>query len=300
MDIRSIRYFLEVAQELNITRAAENLHMAQPPLSRQIQLLEQELGVKLFDREKRHLQLTEEGLILKSRGEQILIMVEKTETELREFRYGISGTLYIGSVEGQGPYLLSKWISDFKRKYPRVQYNLWNGSSDDATAGLTKGLCDVALIVEPFDNEMFDSIRVSSEPWAAMIPGSHPLAVREGSEVNLKELVGHPLIIPSRKSRTREIMGWFSKIGEEPTILCELSHYLNAFELVKQGVGIAIFPASTGANIQSDEVIMKRIVNPEYVANYVLVWDRKRKLSTAAEKFIEYVQKEWREPDGSK
>lgn len=295
MDIRSIRYFLEVAQELNITRAAENLHMAQPPLSRQIQLLEQELGVKLFHRDRKRLQLTEEGLLLKNRGEQILTLMEKTETEIREFRHGVAGTLYIGSVEGRGPYLLSKWIADFRKRYPEVQYNLWNGSSDDVTSRLNKGLCDLALIVEPFDSESFDSIRVSSEPWAAMIPGNHPLASGESKEVNLKELVGHPLIIPSRKSRTQEIIGWFNKIGQEPTILCELSHYLNAFELVKQGVGIAIFPASTGANIQSDEVIMKRIVNPEYVANYVLVWDRKRMLSTAAEKFVEYVRNEWSE-----
>ncbi|MBS6396281.1 MAG: LysR family transcriptional regulator [Clostridiales bacterium] len=294
MDIRSIRYFLEVAQELNITRAAENLHMAQPPLSRQIQLLEQELGVKLFDREKRHLQLTEEGMILKHRGEQILTLMEKTELELHEFENGISGTLYIGSVEGSGPWLLARWIDDFCRKYPDVRYNLWNGSSDDATARLTKGLCDLALIMEPFDNEMLGSIRVSSEPWAAMIPGNHPLALQEGDSVDLKELVGHPLIIPSRKSRSREIRGWFQKIGDEPTILCELSNYLNAFALVQKGVGITIFPLSAGMDMRNEAVVMKRIVNPEHIANYVLVWDNRRKLSAAAEKFVEYVQFEWR------
>lgn len=295
MDIRLIRYFLEVAQELNITRAAENLHMAQPPLSRQIQLLEQELGVSLFSREKRHLRLTEEGELLKHRAGQILTLVEKTESEIREFRHGVSGTLYIGSVEGRGPYLLSRWIAGFRKQYPEVQYNLWNGSSDDVTSRLNKGLCDLALLVEPFDNERFESLRVSSEPWAAMIPGGYPLAKREGNTVDLRELVGKPLIIPSRKSRTQEIVGWFSKIGEEPTILCELSHYLNAFELVRQGVGIAIFPASTGMNIHSEEVVTKRIVNPEYIANYVLVWDRVRKLPTAAEKFVEYVREEWRD-----
>lgn len=297
MDIRLIRYFLEVAEELNITRAAENLHMAQPPLSRQIQLLEQELGVTLFSREKRHLRLTEEGELLKHRAEQILTLVEKTESELREYRHGVSGTLYIGSVEGRGPYLLSRWIAGFRSRYPEVQYNLWNGSSDDATSRLNKGLCDLALIVEPFDGEHLESLRVSSEPWAAMIPRDHSLALKEGETVELRELVGEPLIIPSRKSRTQEIIGWFSQIGEEPTILCELSHYLNAFELVKQGVGLAIFPASTGMNIESSEVVTKRIVNPGHMANYVLVWDRTRKLPTAAEKFMEYVREEWR--DGS-
>jgi DNA-binding transcriptional LysR family regulator len=295
MDIRSIRYFLEVARELNITRAAENLHMAQPPLSRQIQLLEEELGVRLFDREKRHLQLTEEGQILKHRGEQIVDLMDKTEAEIREFSHGVSGELFIGSVEGRGPYLLSRWIAEFKEKYPKVQYNLWNGSSDDATSRLSKGLCDLALIVEPFDHEQFESIEVSSEPWAAMLPADHPLAKQWGKEVDLKQLVGHPLIIPSRKSRTQEIRGWFEQIGEEPTIVCELSHYLNAFELVKQGVGIAIFPLSIGMNLESSEVITKKIVNPEYIARYVLVWDRQRKLPTAAEKFVKYVSEEWKE-----
>jgi DNA-binding transcriptional LysR family regulator len=295
MDIRSIRYFLEVARELNITRAAENLHMAQPPLSRQIQLLEEELEVQLFDREKRHLQLTEEGMILFHRGEQILDLMEKTEAEIREFSHGVSGELFIGSVEGRGPHLLSCWIAEFKEKYPKVQYNLWNGSSDDAIFRLSKGLCDLALIVEPFDHEQYESIPVSSEPWAAMCPASHPLAKQWGKEVDLKQLVGYPLIIPSRKSRTQEIHGWFEQIGQEPTIVCELSHYLNAFELVKQGVGIAIFPSSIGMNLESSEVVMKKIVNPEHIANYVLVWDKQRKLPTAAEKFVEYVRDEWKE-----
>lgn len=290
MDIRLMRYFLEVAEELNITRAAENLHMAQPPLSRQIQLLEQELGVALFDREKRRLRLTEEGELLKHRAGQILTLMEKTESEIREFGRGVSGTIYIGSVEGKGPYLLSRWIAGFKKKYPMVRYNLWNGSGDDVISRLNKGLCDLALIVEPFDNEHYKSLRVSTEPWTAMIPECDPLSERPEDTVDLASLVGKPLIVPSRKSRAREIRSWFDSIGEEPTIVCELSNYLNAFELVKQEVGIAIFPASTGMNIQSEKVITKRIVNPEHYANYVLIWDCARKLPTAAEKLIEYVQ----------
>ncbi len=292
MDIRSIRYFLEVARELNVTRAAENLHMAQPPLSRQIQLLEAELGVSLFDREKRHLQLTEEGAILQHRGEQLLNLMEMTEAEIKTFRLGVGGTLYIGSVEGQGPSLVSRWIAGFRKKFPAVQYNLWNGSSDDVTSHLTKGLCDLALIVEPFDSEIYDCVHVSSEPWAAVIPASHPLAQKPGDTVGLKELASSPLIIPSRKFQTFEMRDWFRKIGEEPTILCELNHYLNAFELVKQEVGIAIFPVCTGISSRNG-IKIKRIVNPEYVANYVLIWNKRRGLSYTAEKFVKYVRDEW-------
>ena len=293
MDIRTIRYFLEVAKELNFTRAAENLHMAQPPLSRQIQLLEEELGVMLFDRKKRRMELTEEGELLQRRGEQILELVEKTEEEIREYGNTVRGTLYIGSVEGQAPYLLSRWIAQFRSQYPQVQYNLWNGSSDDAISRLKKGLCDLALIVEPFDNEMLESIHVSAEPWVAMIPAAHPLAALKGDTIELRQLKDCPLIIPSRKSRTQEIKGWFGKIGLEPRILCEISHYLNAYELVRQGVGIAICPASTGAALDNQSVVSKSIVNPQYIANYALVWDKSRKPSPLTEKFISFVREVW-------
>lgn len=292
MDIRTIRYFLEVAKERNFTRAAEQLHMAQPPLSRQIQLLEEELGVTLFDR-KRRLELTEEGELLRRRGEQILELVEKTQEEIREYGNTVRGTLYIGSVEGQAPYLLSQWIAQFRSRYPQVRYNLWNGSSDDAISRLRKGLCDLALIVEPFDNEMLESLPVSAEPWIAMLPASHPLAILPGDTVELCQLKECPLIIPSRKSRTEEIRGWFGKIGLEPKILCEISHYLNAYELVRQGVGVAIFPASTGAALDQQCVVSKYIVNPQYIAHYALVWDKSRRPSPLAEKFIAYVKEVW-------
>ncbi|MCD8098827.1 MAG: LysR family transcriptional regulator [Lachnospiraceae bacterium] len=254
-------------------------------------MLEEELGVTLFIREKRRLHLTEEGLILKNRGAEILTLVEKTEDEIREYRHGVSGPLYIASVEGQGPYLMSRWIAGFCHEYPDVKYSLWNGSGDDAIERLLKRLCDFALLIEPFDHESLGSIAVGSEPWVAMIPGSHPLAKTAGNTVPLRELVGVPLIISACKSRSMKIHDMFASIGETPTVLCELSHYLNAYELVKQEVGVAIFPRSTGANFESSDVIIKDLTDPGYIADYVLVWNRKRRLSTAAEKFIEYVRK---------
>lgn len=294
MDIRVIRYFLEVAEELNITKAAENLNMAQPPLSRQMQLLEEELGVKLFNREKRRLQLTEEGELLKHRGEQILSLVEKTEEEVQEMKHGVSGTLYIGSVEGRGPHILAKWIAGFSKKYPQVQYNLWNGSTDDVNSRLSKGLSDFSVVIEPYDTENFSSIAIRKEPWIAMIPADHPLAKEPGGTIALKKLVGEPLLIPSRKSRIQEIQNLFSQIGEEATVLCELSHFLNAYELTLQGVGIAIFPTTSNSIAEGEKVIIKEIVDPSYMASYVLLWDKNRKLSIVAEKFLEFVQEESR------
>lgn len=293
MEVRLIKYFLTVAEELNITKAAQKLHMAQPPLSRQMQMLEEELGTTLFIRGKRKLSLTEEGLVLKQRGEQILNLIDKTEEEIREMQKGVSGTLYISSVEGRGPFLAAEWISKFKERYPDVSYNLWNGNSDDVADRVYKGLSDIAILMEPYNAESLNGIQVCQEPWIAMIPENHPLAKKEGKTITVSELASEELIIPSRKSRISEIKNWFQDTGVEPKIRCELAHVMNAYELTEQGVGIAIFPASSADNDSSKKVIIKEIVEPPVKASYVLVWNKDRTPSNLARKFIEFVE-EWK------
>lgn len=289
MDIRTIQYFLEVARECNITRAAENLHMAQPPLSRQMHQLEDELGVELFDRSRKRLKLTEEGELLKRRGEEIVALVEKAKEEVGDLKNGISGTLYIGTVEGRGPKLLAQWISAFSREYPHVRYELWNGSTDDVVERMQKGLLDLALIAEPFDHERLDYRAVESVPWVAMIPGEHPLAQTEGDTIPLDTLLSEKLILPSRKSRVREIESWFE--GNEGTldIICEMSSFLNARELTRQGVGIAIFP-KVDDNYTPLGIVEKEIVDPVKTVEYKLVWDRQKELTVLARSFVEQVE----------
>lgn len=292
MDIRELRYFMEVAQELNITKAAQNLNMAQPPLSRQIQILEKELGVELFDRSHKKLQLTEEGKLLRIRGRQILDLLEKTEEEVKELTKGVSGTIYIGTVEGRGPYLVSKWIAEFKKKYPQVYYEILNGGTDDVLDRLEKGILDVALIMEPFNNEMLDSVIVDRVPWVAMINNEHYLAKFPGDTIELYQLKDEPVILPSRKYRVREIKGWFEEAGIAVNMQAEMSSYLNARELVMQNVGIAIFPSTSGHERTNNWVTEKKIVNPKRMATYALVWDKRRKLSALGERFVKMVKED--------
>ena len=153
MELRHIRYFLTVAEEMNFTKAAEKLCMAQPPLSRQIQDLEAELGTKLFVRKPHALRLTEEGVLFKQYAIQVLELVEKSAEDIKEMKKGLQGTLYLASVEGHAPRLFSGWIAGFHKKYPHVQFNLWNGNSDDVTNRVMKGLCDLAIIMEPYNAE---------------------------------------------------------------------------------------------------------------------------------------------------
>ena len=291
MELRHIRYFLAVAEEMNFTRAADKLCIAQPPLSRQIQDLENELGVKLFIRNPHALQLTEEGQLFRQYAIQVIDMVNKSTEEIREMKQGLQGTLFLASVEGHAPRLFSEWIAGFHQLHPHVQYNLWNGNSDDVVNRVMKGLCDLAIIMKPHNAEGVEALSVYKEPWIAMIPSSHPLARHEGSTIELAELAPYDLIIPSRASRLQEISGWFQMTGQKPKICCRIAHMLNAFELTRQGVGIAIYPASAAEVGISSDICIKELVNPSVTASYVLIWNKDHQLSHVATEFIHYIKK---------
>ena len=150
--------------------------MSQPPLSNQIKALEEELGVQLFLRGKRRLELTEEGSLLLRRAIQIQELTDKTRQEISSLREGMTGTIYLSMVEGRAPFLAARWIAGFREEFPLVRYNLWNGSSDDALDRLRKGLADLAVIAAPYDTEHLEGFPVGREPWAAMLHPDHPLA----------------------------------------------------------------------------------------------------------------------------
>lgn len=287
MDLRSLKYFTVVAQELNITRAAEKLNMSQPPLSNQIKALEEELGVTLIIRGKRHLQLTEAGNLLLRKANQILEMAEKTKQEISSMTDGLSGTIGIGIVEGRAPFLVARWISGFREEYPRVQYSLWNGSSDDVLDRLYRGLVDIAVIAAPYDTEHLEGFQVGREPWVAMIPVMHPLAKLPGDTIPLASLVGEPLIVPSRRSRVDAIRNWFREIDAEPHIICDMSNYLDAVALSERGVGISIFPQTTYT--PNALLVTKVITESERQVEYVLVRSRELRASPLVGEFINYV-----------
>jgi DNA-binding transcriptional LysR family regulator len=284
MELRHVRYFLTVAEEGSFTKAAEKLCIAQPPLSRQIRDLEEELGTQLFIRKARGLTLTESGerfLLYASRIQQL---ADQSFEDIKEMNEGLIGTLYLATIEGQAPSLFAKWIAEFKKRYPLVQYELWNGNSDDVVKRIQSGLSDIAVITSPYDEEGLDGRIIYREPWVAMIPAKHPLAKDTKDTVDLIDLAPYELIIPSRQSRKQEIENWFKPFSTEPKIFCRIAHMLNAYELTANGVGIAIYPASA-AKYVSDDVVIKRIVSPDVYANYVLVRSADRKLSKVAEGF---------------
>lgn len=297
MELRTLHYFTVVAQELNITRAAEKLNMSQPPLSNQIKALEEELGVQLFIRGKRHLELTEEGGLLLRRAVQIQELADKTRQEIASLREGMTGVIYLSMVEGRAPFLAARWIAGFREEFPLVRYNLWNGSSDDVLDRLHKGLADLAVIAAPYDTEHLEGFSVGREPWIAMLHPDHPLAQPIGDTIPLSSLVGELLIVPSRKSRMDAIRRWFGEVGAEPHILCEMSNYMDAAALTSQGVGISIFPQTV--DMSNGLVVSKVVIQPSRQVEYILVWNRGQPPSGLTREFIHFVQENLRN-DGSR
>lgn len=287
MDLRSLRYFVTVAEELNITHAAEKLNISQPPLSNQMKNLEEELGTPLFIRGKRHLTLTEAGGILYRRARQMLELADQTQEEIRSLE-GVVGHLNIALVEGRAPYLLARWIAGFRTEFPLVTFSLWNGSGDDVLDRLRRGLADLALVAVPYNTELMDGIAVAREPWVAILSNKHPLAQEEGDFLPLKKLVGEPLFIPSRRSRAESFRAWFKEVGEEPVIAGELSNYIDAVALAEQNVGICIYPMTTYTH---NELLVKKIITDSArQIEYALVWNRNQQQKELVIEFINFVR----------
>ena len=287
MDLRALHYFVVVAEELNITRAAERLNMSQPPLSAQIKGLEEELGVQLFIRGKRHLTITDAGTHLYRRARQILELSDQTQQELRSLE-GLSGDLHISLVEGRAPFLLARWIAGFCSEFPRVAVHLWNGSGDEAMERLQRGLADLALVAAPYNLEQFSGIPVGREPWVAMMSIDHPLAKEEGEFLPLRKLVGQPLYIPSRRSRLDTIHAWFAELDEEPRIAGDLSNYIDAVALAEQNAGICIYPMTTYN--ESNLIAKKIITESARQVEYALVWRSNERQTELQQEFINFVQ----------
>lgn len=291
MDLRQIKYFLAVAEELNITKAAERLHISQPPLSRALIELEKELGCSLMVRGKRHITLTPEGLALKRRGEQLITLADMTKAELSEMKSGMSGTLYLGHVDSNGPTLAADWIESFRKEYPNVTYNLWCGTVDDLTYKMRAGLLDLAITMSPSSSDLITSIPVFSENWVAIIPSSHPLAKKTEAWVTIEELSGNDLIISSRRSREEEARKWFSNTRNEPHFIVKTAHSSNAPKLVVKNIGIALFPASVAKNIPAGTDVVIKEISPAIKVDYLLSWNNETPPNALASKFIEHVRK---------
>ena len=288
METRLLRYFLTVAHEENITRAAEVLHITQPTLSRQLAQLEDETGVTLFIRGKRKIELTAEGMLLRRRAEEILSLIDKTEKELLTQDELMEGTIAIGCGELKSFHLLAQMMKSFTAQYPKVKFDLYTGNSDRLKEMLEQGLIDIALLLDPVSIGKYEFIRLPvKERWGIVLPASSPLAQK--TAVTAADLKGQPLIGNMRATIQRELASWLN--NDVDRLELHFCHDLaaNAVVMVEHGLGCLLTPEQTIPYLDESKVVF-RPLEPELAFGTLLAWKRYAPGSSAAEKFISHAK----------
>lgn len=288
VETRLLHYFLTVARERNITNAAKALHITQPTLSRQMALLEEEIGAKLFVRDRRPLSLTDEGLLLRRRAEEILELLEKTESEVSSREEQVEGSISIGCGELASVRLLAQLIADFSRQHPRVVFDVYTANADQIKRRMDDGLTDIGLLLEPVDMECYEYIQMPvKERWAAVMPSGVPIAKRE--YVTAKDLAGIPVIMPSRQKVHDEVASWFGSCYEKLQVTAVSNLSTNAALMVRSGLGYALVVEGALPFLEQSEICMVPLY-PELTATSVLAWKRGQPFPTATNRFLEHIK----------
>lgn len=287
MELRLLRYFLTVAKEQSFTKAAEQLHITQPTLSRQMAAFEEELGVTLFIRSGKKISLTEEGILLKRRALEILNLEEKTLEELKGKEDVVEGNITIGCGEFAAVETLAKICKTYKEKYPLVQIVLHTATADAVYEMMNKGLVDIALFMEPVDTEGLDYIRITDcDHWCVGMRPDDPLAEKEF--IRKEDLIGKPLILPERVSVQSELANWFGKDYSKLQIAFTSNLGTNAGVMAANGLG---YPVSIegAAKYWREDILVQRRISPEITTSTVIAWRRNIPYSLAVRKMIEEI-----------
>ena len=284
MEIRVLRYFLTVAREENITRAAEALHITQPTLSRQLAQMEEEMGVALFHRGTRKIVLTNEGMLLRRRAEEILELVDKTEKELTEQEEMVEGTVCIGCGDLAAVQMLPELFRNFHARYPGVTFDLYTATADHVKDQMERGLTDVGLLLEPVDMGKYDFIRFrQKERWVAVMHPDSPLAKLD--HITPKDLRDLPLIMPRRLNVQSEVASWFGDDFNHLHILFTADLPSNSSIMVHHKLAYSIIVEGS-ISFWDPQKITYRPLYPELTASSVLAWKRQQPFGLAATKSI--------------
>lgn len=286
MELRVLRYFLMIAREENITRAAEALHVTQPTLSRQIAQLEEELEVKLFERKSHHIELTEEGILLRRRAQEMLQLSEIIKSELSKNGEELTGNIAIGAGELKSMDQLSEIIAAFHEEYPKVTFEIFSSNVDAIIFRMDQGLLDLALLIEPVAIDKYSFVRMTQlERWGILVPTKHPLAMHDA--VTSSDLKNEKLIVSESDSMQSELKSWFGELEEQMQIVSTYNLLYNSTMLMEKNIGLGL---SLELNIHYPG--LKFIpLTPELNLSSVLVWKNNQVFSPTVTKFIEFSQK---------
>ena len=298
MELRQLKYFLAVAEEGLITKAAERLHITQSPLSQQMLLLERELGVTLFRRTKKHLFLTEAGQVLKRRAEQILDLDQAALSEVRETAGGIYGKLTLGIINSSGSALFPEFIQKFHQLYPGICFDLRQGDTTRILELLNAHLLDLGFVRLPVDPLLYEIVPIPPESMALAI-SPQLLKKTEDTQTLLKSkslpllnFLSYPLLLHRRYQNA--VLSYFHQNGREPTILCTSDEVVPLLTWSLCSLGAAIVPEQAARLLGASSLIVKKIAQPVVTTSSALIWRKNEVPPAAAHHFIQLFQNQGR------
>ena len=295
MEIRVLKYFLAVAREGNITKAANFLHLTQPTLSRQLQDLEKELGQKLLIRGRHNVALTPEGHILRQRAEEIINLTEKTVQEFHSIKDTISGTVYIGSGESYAIKNITDIMKEIQDQYSEIKFDLLSGNSDDITEKLEKGLLDFAVLIEPIDISKYNYLTLpDKDRWGVIMKKNSPMA--KYKNITYEDLEKLPLIFSKKIKRQNpsdsDFMKWFKGSFDNFNIVATYNLIYNAGLMAESGIGYVV-GLDKLINTTNNTNLTFRPLYPSLESKLNIVWKKSQIFSPAAKLFLEKLQEKY-------
>lgn len=287
MEIRTLRYFLEVSREENMSKAAERLHVSQSTLSKQLKGLEEELGKKLFLRHSFSIELTDEGMLLRKRAEDLLSMADKITAEFSAMDDVVGGNIYFGCAESYQIRHLARVIKHFKQQYPDFHYHITSGDTEQVTEKLDKGILDFAVIVEEPDYEKYNVLKIpGSNRWGVIMPASCKLS--EKQVIRFEDLLGVPLFC-SEQSWRMDLPRWCGNRLDELKLEGSFRLAYNGSIFAKEGLGYLLtFENLIHANPESGLVF--RPLFPPLETNMYIIWKKRQVFTPIAERFMQELQ----------
>lgn len=287
MELRVLRYFLTVAREENITNAANVLHITQPTLSRQIRDLEEELGQKLFVRNSHSVSLTSEGMLLRKRAEEILELVQKTEQEISQPDYMVSGDVYIGAGETVGVHFLTRTARKLNEQFPEIHFHIVSGDGVEVCELLDKGLIDFGLVFDHVDQKKYHSFALPyRDVWGILMRRDSPLAQKK--TVTPEDLESQPLLVSRQIRKASFLPEWFGDQWNMANIVGTYTLAFNGSLMVEDGMGYALC-LDRIINVEGSALCF-RPLEPERTAGMHLIWKKYQIFSRAAEKYLEQLE----------
>ena len=289
IETRLLQYFLAVAEEQSITKAAEYLHISQPTLSKQMMDLEESLGKQLLIRGRKRITLTEEGTYLRGRAQEIISLMDKTESAFRENEQSITGDVYIGCGEHRTTFSIMQIIRTIQEEYPDIQFHFFSSNADAITERLDKGLLDMGFLLEPEISPRYDYQKLPlHETWGILMRKDSPLASKE--EFTFSELVDLPLIMPSQTSNRDHLTTFFPNEMAEPHIISTYNLIYNAGLMVEAGMGYALCIDEL-INTAGNHPLTFRPLSPLLQSDVYLFTKKYQVFSKAAKLFLNRLEK---------